>query len=312
VHGLTLLLHRFPPASRPLATAQDDEYFPSFLTALQSTPKTDKSKESAPRSRSEADVLSSKGRARMTFADSLSMNRSTKQGVEVPEDSPFSFGGVYQDGLGARRRKNNSSQSAANGGDAQDEDVPPPPTMSLLDPVGFAAGSHSVHDDDAAAVAAARRSAAASRSSYFPNIHSDEWGQDKQYWITVFGFPSSAMSFVLHQFQSVGEVVNYSSSSGGNWLHLRYHTRLQAEKALSYDGRTLANNIMIGVKKCYPSERDANAQDETPVSSYFGAQARQSLGSRDLEVDPTDADIMLPPRRRQDICSRLLSYLFKW
>ncbi|KAG3112297.1 hypothetical protein PI125_g8372 [Phytophthora idaei] len=298
-------------ASRPLA-AQDDEYFPSFLTALQSTPKADKSKESVPRARSEADVLSSKSKPRLTFAESLSMNRSKQQGVEVPDDSPFSFNGNYQDGLGTRRRKNASSQDAANGSEAQDEDVPPPPTMSLLDPVGFAAGSHSVDDDEAAAAAAARRNAAAARASYYPNIHSDEWGQDKQYWITVFGFPSSARSFILHQFQSVGEVINYSSSSGGNWLHLRYHTRLQAEKALSYDGRTLANNIMVGVKKCYPSDRDANALDETPVPSYFGAHARQSLGSRDLEVDPTDADIMLPPRRRQDICSRLLSYLFNW
>ncbi|KAL3656923.1 hypothetical protein V7S43_018128 [Phytophthora oleae] len=295
-------------SARPLTTAQDEEYFPSFLTAFQSTPKADKSKESAPRARSEADVLSSKGKPRLTFAESLSMNRNKQQGVEVPEDSPFSFGGSYQDNLGARRRKNGSSQDA----DAQDEDVPPPPTMSLLDPVGFAAGSHSINDDEAAAAAAARRSAATARASYYPSVHSDEWGQDKQYWVTVFGFPSSARSFILHQFQSVGEVVNYSSSSGGNWLHLRYHTRLQAEKALSYDGRTLANNIMVGVKKCYPSDRDANALDETPVSSYFGAQARQSLGSRDLEVDPTDADIMLPPRRRQDICSRLLSYLFNW
>ncbi|POM71181.1 Hypothetical protein PHPALM_12278 [Phytophthora palmivora] len=296
-------------ASRPLTTPQDDEYFPSFLTALQSTPKADKSKENAPRTRSEADVLSSKAKPRLTFAESLSMSRKKQQGVEVPEDSPFNFGGRYQDDLGARRRKNASSQDAANGSDAQDEDAPPPPTTSLLDPVGFAAGSHSVDNDEAAA--AARRSAAAATASYFPNIHSDEWGHDKQYWVTVFGFPSSSKSFILHHFQSVGEVVNYSSNSGGNWLHIRYHTRLQAEKALSYDGRTLSN-IMIGVKKCYPSDRDAIALDETPVSSYFGVQARQSMGSRDLEVDPTDADIMLPPRRQQDICSRLLSYLFNW
>ncbi|GMF50989.1 unnamed protein product [Phytophthora fragariaefolia] len=298
------------PCSRQLATAQDDEYFPSFLTALQSTPKADKSKESAPRARSEADVLSSKAKPRLTFAESLSMNQNKQQGVEVPEDSPFSFGGNYQDGLGARRRKNGPAQDGANGNDAQDEDVPPPPTMSLLGTVGFAPGPHSLNDDEA--MAAARRSAATARASHYPNIHSDEWGQDKQYWVTVFGFPSSARSFILHQFQSVGEVVNYSSSSSGNWLHLRYHTRLQAEKALSYDGRTLANSTMIGVKKCYSSDRDANALDETPVSSYFGSHARQGLGSRDLEVDPTDADIMLPPRRRQDICSRLLSYLFNW
>ncbi|EGZ12785.1 hypothetical protein PHYSODRAFT_257231 [Phytophthora sojae] len=99
------------------------------------------------------------------------------------------------------------------------------------------------------------------RRTTYPNVHG----------VTVFGFQSSAKSFILHQFQSVNEVVNYSSSSGDNWLHLPYDTRLQVEKALSYDGRTLANDIMIRVKKCYPSDRDANALNETPVSSYFGA-----------------------------------------
>ncbi|CAI5725742.1 unnamed protein product [Peronospora destructor] len=299
-----------PPSSRTTSTAQEDEYFPSFLTSLQSTPKADKSKESPPHSRSEALMLSSNGKPRLTFAESLSMNQNKQQGVEVPEDSPFSFGGSYQDNLGIRRRKNASCQGATS--DTQDDDVLPPPTMSLLDPVGFAAGSHSMDDDEAAAVAAAAQCSATARTSYYPIVHTDEWGQDKQYWVTVFGFPSSAKSFILHQFQALGEVVNYSSSTGGNWLHVRYHTRLQAEKALGYDGQTLANNIMVGVKKCYSSDRDANALNETPVSSYFGAQARQSLGSRNVEVDPTDADIMLPPRRQQDMCSRLLNYLFNW
>ncbi|CAI5727157.1 unnamed protein product [Peronospora farinosa] len=301
-----------PLSSRTTSTAQEDEYFPSFLTALQSTPKADKSKESTPHSRSETSLLFSNGKPRLTFAESLSMNRNKQQSVEMPEDSPFNFGGSYQDKLGTRRRKNASSQGATNSNNTQDEDILPPPTMSLLDPVGFAAGSHNVDDDEAAAMAAAARRSAAVQPSYYPNVHADEWGQDKQYWVTVFGFPSSAKSFILHQFQAVGEVVNYSSSTGGNWLHLRYHTRLQAEKALGYDGRTLANNIMVGVKKCYSSDRDANALNETPTSSYFGAQARQSLGSRNVEVDPTDADIMLPPRRQQDMCSRLLNYLFNW
>ncbi|CAH0486163.1 unnamed protein product [Peronospora farinosa] len=276
-----------PLSSRTTSTAQEDEYFPSFLTALQSTPKADKSKESTPHSRSETSLLFSNGKPRLTFAESLSMNRNKQQSVEMPEDSPFNFGGSYQDKLGTRRRKNASSQGATNSNNTQDEDILPPPTMSLLDPVGFAAGSHNVDDDEAAAMAAAARRSAAVQPSYYPNVHAE-------------------------RFQAVGEVVNYSSSTGGNWLHLRYHTRLQAEKALGYDGRTLANNIMVGVKKCYSSDRDANALNETPTSSYFGAQARQSLGSRNVEVDPTDADIMLPPRRQQDMCSRLLNYLFNW
>ncbi|KAI9895678.1 hypothetical protein PsorP6_018790 [Peronosclerospora sorghi] len=268
-------------SSRSLTTVQDDEYFPSFLTALQSTPKADPSKESAPCTESEETVLSSKAKPRLTFAESLYMNRNYQQGIEVPDDSHFSFSDKYQTGLSARRRK---KAGADNDREVEYESVAPPPTMSLLDPVGVVAGCYSVEDDQDVAATAARRNAAAVRSSYYPNVCSEEWGQDKQYWVTVFGFPSNAKSFILHQFQSMGEVVNYSSSCGGNWLHLRYHTRLQAEQALSYDGRTLVKNIMVGVKKCYPSDREATTLDDTTVSSYFGARAQVNLGSRDLEV----------------------------
>ncbi|RLN59146.1 hypothetical protein BBJ28_00023299, partial [Nothophytophthora sp. Chile5] len=190
--GLSLSFDAF--SSHPLTTAQDDEYFPSFLTAFPSTPKADKSKESAPRARAEMDVLSSKSRPRMTFAESLSMAKKKPNGVEVPEDSPFSFGGNYMDRMYVRKRKPTASDAVADANDLPDEDVPPPPTTSLLDRVGYMAGSHGIDEEDAAA-AAARRSAAtaaAARASYYPSLHGDEWGQDKQYWVTVYGFPTSA------------------------------------------------------------------------------------------------------------------------
>lgn len=177
-------------------------------------------------------------------------------------------------------------------------------------------------------------------SGFFASVGDSEWGSDRQYWITVFGFPVSARAFILSHFQTVGEVINFSAGAG-NWLHVRYCTRLQAEKALSFDGQTLANgSVMIGVKKCYPAELDGVTEE--PSSNLFTSLSRRNHGSRcvldslllltckkllmqrktekmlvqktirDLEVDPTDDDIMLPPRRRQDICSRLLSYLFNW
>lgn len=112
----------------------------------------------------------------------------------------------------------------------------------------------------------------------FPNLHGDDWGSDKQYWVTVYGFPASSKAYILHQFQTVGEVVNFTAGAG-NWLHLRYYTRLQAEKALSYDGRTLAGQLMIGVKKCYAS--DLEGVREEPTSNIFVSSARQqNPGSR--------------------------------
>lgn len=112
----------------------------------------------------------------------------------------------------------------------------------------------------------------------FPSAGDAKWGSDGQYWITVFGFPTSARAFILSHFQTVGEVANFSSGAG-NWLRIRYHTRLQAEKALSFDGQTLGGgSVMIGVKKCYPSELDGVREE--PASNLFASRARQNPGSR--------------------------------
>lgn len=39
-------------------------------------------------------------------------------------------------------------------------------------------------------------------------------------------------------------------SNTGNWMHIRYQSKLQARKALSKDGRIFGEFIMIGVKPC--------------------------------------------------------------
>lgn len=102
-----------------------------------------------------------------------------------------------------------------------------------------------------------------------PFFQHDAWGSDHEYWVTVYGFPTNAKSYILQHFQSLGDVLNYSSSevTGGNWLHLRYHTRLQAEKALTLNGKTLINRMMIGVKKCLPSEVEGVRQE--PISKLY-------------------------------------------
>lgn len=147
--------------------------------------------------------------------------------------------------------------------------------MSLSNASGFLSDHLGGGDlGDAARTAKVAAAAAAS----FPGLHGDDWGSDKQYWVTVFGFPASSKSFILHQFQTVGEVINFTAG-GGNWLHIRYYTRLQAEKALSYDGRTLSGNLMIGVKKCYAS--DLEGVREEPASNIFVSSTRQqNPGSR--------------------------------
>ncbi|RLO03869.1 hypothetical protein DYB28_002188, partial [Aphanomyces astaci] len=85
-------------------------------------------------------------------------------------------------------------------------------------------------------------------------------------------------------------------------------TRLQAERALFESGSTLGGRVMIGVKRCLAWEMDADAP-VVNVTDAASAHAPAML-SRDLQVNPTDVDVMESPRRHDDICSRFLRFLF--
>ncbi|XP_052802340.1 nucleoporin NUP35-like [Mya arenaria] len=69
-------------------------------------------------------------------------------------------------------------------------------------------------------------------------------------WITVFGFPPPAASYVLQQFSQYGNILKHVISSEGNWMHIHYQSKIQAKKALSKNGKILGNNIMVGISHC--------------------------------------------------------------
>lgn len=72
-------------------------------------------------------------------------------------------------------------------------------------------------------------------------------------WVTVFGHPPSATSFVLQEFATYGQIVRYvppGHTEQGNWLHIKYQTRMQAQKALSKNGKILGGQFMVGVMAC--------------------------------------------------------------
>jgi nuclear pore complex protein Nup53 len=99
--------------------------------------------------------------------------------------------------------------------------------------------------------------------------------------VTVFGFPSSATTYILQEFSIYGQILRYvvspfillmlrnpyaigvieyfncltKPSNGGNWMHIQYLTKLHAQKALSKNGKILANSIMIAVLPCIDKVR---------------------------------------------------------
>jgi len=66
-------------------------------------------------------------------------------------------------------------------------------------------------------------------------------------WVTVFGFPAAASSFILTHFSSYGTILETKTNPGSNWLHLRYSNKIEARKAVSKNGQILGGSIMVGV-----------------------------------------------------------------
>lgn len=72
-------------------------------------------------------------------------------------------------------------------------------------------------------------------------------------WVTIFGHPPSATSYVLQEFANYGQIVRYTppvQTEQGNWLHVKYQTRMQAQKALAKNGKVLGGQFMVGVMPC--------------------------------------------------------------
>lgn len=69
-------------------------------------------------------------------------------------------------------------------------------------------------------------------------------------WVTVFGFPPGATSFILQQFSQYGTILKHVVATECNWMHIHYLNRIQAKKALSKDGKVYGGCMKIGVTAC--------------------------------------------------------------
>ncbi len=88
----------------------------------------------------------------------------------------------------------------------------------------------------------------------------------KRKWVTIFGFPPSATGYILSQFSQYGNIACHHMPANSNWMHVKYQTRVQAQKALSKSIRVLGGSIMIGVCPC----TDANVEENVASVSALG------------------------------------------
>ncbi|XP_060636175.2 nucleoporin NUP35 isoform X2 [Anolis sagrei] len=152
-------------------------------------------------------------------------------------------------------------------------------------------------------------------------------------WVTVFGFPQASASYILLQFAQYGNILKHVMSNTGNWMHIRYQSKLQARKALSKDGRIFGESIMIGVKPCIDKsvmeimDRSSTSSPSsvfTPPVKAPGTPVQPSSTQRISTMRPlataykaSSSDYQVvsdrqTPRKDESIVSKALEYMFGW
>lgn len=158
--------------------------------------------------------------------------------------------------------------------------------------------------------------------------------EDTDLWVTVFGFPVSAAPSVLGHFSQIGSVVEHKYPGQGNWVSIRYHSKIDVKRALSYNGRIFGNNIMIGVisSKDHSVLKDVTNVNslsspvtpkspvimrsarrlESPMSPYVNSpnRIRPLTGPSHTENEVTGTQNT--PTKNTSIVSRTMDYFFGW
>uniref|UniRef100_A0A2K5QF00 Nucleoporin NUP35 n=1 Tax=Cebus imitator TaxID=2715852 RepID=A0A2K5QF00_CEBIM len=152
-------------------------------------------------------------------------------------------------------------------------------------------------------------------------------------WVTVFGFPQASASYILLQFAQYGNILKHVMSNTGNWMHIRYQSKLQARKALSKDGRIFGESIMIGVKPCIDksvmesNDRCALSSPSltfTPPIKTLGTPTQPGSTPRISTMRPlataykastSDYQVISDrqtPKKDESLVSKAMEYMFGW
>ncbi|KAL9890973.1 nucleoporin Nup35-like [Glossina fuscipes] len=135
----------------------------------------------------------------------------------------------------------------------------------------------------------------------------------KEFWVTVYGFPSTAISTILQHFSQCGTIVDtVMPSQNGNWIHLKYSSRLECDKALNYNEKILANNIMIGVTQCKDKDLfDKENIFDNPVESAKVRPLAQA-SYKNTQKDTCGPNDISSVQKSTGIVDKALDLFFGW
>jgi len=144
----------------------------------------------------------------------------------------------------------------------------------------------------------------------------EDWGRvDGGNWVTVFGFPASQIPYILLHFQNYGDIVRHYIPPGQcNWLNIQYQTSLQANKALSKNGKIIGDNLnlMVGVVESSDGVWRPSTQEVSKAYVNLGFPRplnppSQRQPSRSYQVDIFDSK--RAPTKHNSLWSKFFEYV---
>ncbi|KAH8367712.1 hypothetical protein KR084_001886 [Drosophila pseudotakahashii] len=148
------------------------------------------------------------------------------------------------------------------------------------------------------------------------------------FWVTIFGFSPGASSMVLQHFTLCGTIVDVvHAPQNGNWMHVRFSSRIESDKALNYNHKIIAGNVMVGVARC--TERSVldkenssglanaetpaagaaiNHQPTSPVAIRPFAQQSYKLARNENTISPSK-DV---PQKSSGLMDKAMDLIFGW
>ncbi|XP_022234180.1 nucleoporin Nup35 [Drosophila obscura] len=146
------------------------------------------------------------------------------------------------------------------------------------------------------------------------------------FWVTIFGYVPGSSSMVLQHFTLCGTIVEVSHApKNGNWMHVRFSSRIESDKALNFNQKVIGGNVMVGVTSCTEksivdkencnaslstSSLNAGEQMQSPKSPRIRPFVQQSykLAQNDAKVVPAK-DV---PTKSSGLVDKAMDLLFGW
>ncbi|XP_068154768.1 nucleoporin Nup35 [Drosophila tropicalis] len=149
--------------------------------------------------------------------------------------------------------------------------------------------------------------------------------QSADFWVTIYGYSPGASSMILQHFTVCGTIAEVQHApQNGNWMHVRFSSRIESDKALNYNQKVIGGNVMVGVTRCTDKaildkeNCNANALNanlsepsdtlSSPKVRPFAQQSYQMAKSSNT-VSPTNKNA---PQKSSGLVNKAMDMIFGW